>query len=126
LFATYNGNLDPASFRFMRSIEIVVMVVLGGSGSVTGAILAAAVLTYLPEQLRAFAQWRMIFYSLLLIIMMLVRPRGLLGSREIWWTRRRLSALSPSEGNPREALFPPSPGTPGEGRGEGRSRETVE
>ncbi|HWP41040.1 MAG TPA: branched-chain amino acid ABC transporter permease [Tepidisphaeraceae bacterium] len=91
LFATYNGNLDPASFRFMRSIEIVVMVVLGGQGSVTGSILAAAILTWLPEQLRFLSGvWRMIFYSILLIGMMLLRPGGLLGSRELWWTRRRI------------------------------------
>ena len=91
LIACYDGNLAPESFRFVRSIEIVVMVVLGGSGSITGVILATIVLTWLPEQLRFFAQWRMIIYSLGLIIMMLVRPEGLLGSREIWWTRRRLA-----------------------------------
>ncbi|WP_428940390.1 branched-chain amino acid ABC transporter permease [Fontivita pretiosa] len=91
LFATYQGNLDPAGFRFMRSIEIVVMVVLGGQGSITGSILAAAILTYLPEQLRFLSGvWRMIFYSILLIGMMLLRPGGLLGSRELWWTRRRI------------------------------------
>src|SRR5258706_3197529 len=90
LIAPYDGNLAPESFRFTRSIEIVVMVVLGGSGSITGVILATIVLTWLPEQLRFFSQWRMIIYSLGLIIMMLVRPEGLLGSREIWWTRRRL------------------------------------
>ncbi len=89
LAATWSGNLAPGSFRFMRSVEIVVMVVLGGSGSITGSILAAAVLTWLPEQLRAVEQWRMVIYSLLLIVMMLVRPEGLLGRRELWWTRRR-------------------------------------
>lgn len=89
LLATFDGNLDPGQFRFLKSIEIVVMVVLGGSGSITGAILAAIVLTWLPEQLREFKDWRMIIYSLLLIGMMLVRPGGLMGSRELWWARRR-------------------------------------
>jgi branched-chain amino acid transport system permease protein len=89
LLATYDGNLAPESFRFTRSIEIVVMVVLGGSGSITGSILAAIILTLAPELLRTFADWRMVIYSLVLIITMLVRPEGLLGSREIWWTRRR-------------------------------------
>lgn len=83
------GNLAPGSFRFMKSVEIVVMVVLGGSGSITGAILAAIILTWLPEQLRVIEQWRMVIYSLLLIGMMLLRPEGLLGSRELWWTRKR-------------------------------------
>ena len=89
LIATYDGNVAPESFRFMRSIEIVVMVVLGGSGSITGAILAAIVLTWLPEQLRFSSEWRMVIYSLILIGMMLLRPEGLLGSREIWWSRRK-------------------------------------
>jgi len=89
LYATYDGNLAPESFRFTRSIEIVVMVVLGGSGSITGSILAAVVLTFAPEFLRTFADWRMVIYSLALIATMLLRPEGLLGSREIWWTKRR-------------------------------------
>lgn len=91
LSATWgSGNLSPKSFDFMRSIEIVVMVVLGGSGSITGAILAAIVLTWLPEQLRFLESWRLVIYALILIVMMIVRPEGLLGSREIRWTRRRL------------------------------------
>jgi len=69
-----------------------VMVVLGGSGSITGVIIAAAVLTCLPEALRFIKEWRMVIYSLLLILMMLLRPQGLLGSRELWWTRRRVAA----------------------------------
>lgn len=89
LLATYDGNLDPQQFRFLKSIEIVVMVVLGGSGSITGAILAAVVLSWLPEELRAFKDWRMIIYSLLLIGMMLLRPGGLMGGRELWWPRKR-------------------------------------
>ncbi|MGB7159916.1 MAG: branched-chain amino acid ABC transporter permease [Tepidisphaeraceae bacterium] len=99
LSATTTGSIDPDSYRFMRSIEIVVMVVLGGSGSITGGILAAILLTCLPEGLRAVKDWtgedlRMIIYSLLLIGMMLLRPAGILGSREIWWTRRKLVPTS--------------------------------
>jgi branched-chain amino acid transport system permease protein len=92
LYATYQRNLDPTDFQFMRSVEIVVMVVLGGSGSISGAILAAIILTWLPEQLREFKDWRMIVYSLLLIGMMIVRPGGLLGSRELFWPRRTAGA----------------------------------
>jgi branched-chain amino acid transport system permease protein len=95
LSAMWFGDLDPDSFRFMRSIEIVTMVVLGGSGSVTGVILAAAFLTLLPEWLRDLKDYtggvdlRLILYSLLLILMMLIRPEGLLGNRELWFKRRR-------------------------------------
>jgi branched-chain amino acid transport system permease protein len=67
------------------------MVTLGGLGSISGAILAAIVLTLLPEVLRPIAEYRMIIYSLLLVLMMLLRPQGLLGGREIWWRRRRRS-----------------------------------
>jgi branched-chain amino acid transport system permease protein len=88
LSATLSGNLDPGDFNFVKSIEIVVMVVLGGSGSITGSVLAAILLTYLPEQLRSFQDWRLVIYALLLIVMMLVRPEGLLGSRELWRVRR--------------------------------------
>jgi branched-chain amino acid transport system permease protein len=100
LTALWSGNLDPGAFNFVRSIEIVVMVVLGGSGSITGAILAAVVLTYLPEQLRFLQDWRLVIYALLLIIMMLVRPEGLLGNRELWIMRRRI--MPPSEFAPGE------------------------
>lgn len=97
LAASNTGNLDPEEFRFMRSIEIVVMVVLGGSGSITGSILAAVVLTWLMQWLRNVKEWTggdisLIIYSVLLIVMMLLRPEGLLGRRELWWTRRRVRA----------------------------------
>ena len=94
--ATFTQNLQPISFNFMKSIEIVVMVVLGGSGSITGAILAAIVLTWLPEQLRFLHDWRLVIYALVLIVTMIVRPEGLLGSREFWFTRRRRTAPAPT------------------------------
>jgi branched-chain amino acid transport system permease protein len=74
----------PRSFTFIRSIEVVVMVVLGGLGSITGSVLAAAVLTVSLEALREFQQYRMVVYALLLIILMLARPQGLFGTRELW------------------------------------------
>jgi len=92
----WTQELDPAGFGFMKSFEFIAMVVLGGSGSITGVIVAAIVLTYLPELLRQFNldEWRMVIYSFLLILMMLFRPEGLLGRREIWWTRRKLAGAS--------------------------------
>jgi branched-chain amino acid transport system permease protein len=90
LSGAFEGNLAPQSFTFVRSFEVVAMVVLGGMGSITGATIAAAVLTILPEYLRAVANLRMVIYSLALIALMLLRPRGLLGTREIWdWWRER-------------------------------------
>ena len=74
----------PRSFTFIRSIEVVVMVVLGGLGSITGSILSATVLTVALEALREFQQYRMVVYALLLIVLMLLRPQGLFGTRELW------------------------------------------
>ncbi len=82
LYAHYAGVLDPKNFGFNKSIEYLVMVVLGGMGSISGSIIAATVLTLLPEVLRGFSDYRMLVYSLMLILMMLFRPSGLLGTRE--------------------------------------------
>jgi branched-chain amino acid transport system permease protein len=91
LFAHSEGYIHTNSFSFLRSFEIVVFVVLGGLGSLSGAVLAAAVLTAAPELLRGLGEWRMILYSLLLIATMLVRPEGLMGRRELvpGWLRSR-------------------------------------
>ncbi|MFL5263234.1 MAG: branched-chain amino acid ABC transporter permease [Anaeromyxobacteraceae bacterium] len=85
----------PRSFTFVKSIEVVVMVVLGGMGSVTGSILAALLLSFSLEWLREVQQYRMVMYSFLLIVLMLTRPTGLFGTREVWdllKTRRRRPA----------------------------------
>ncbi len=85
LFAHYPpAYLNPTAFTFLRSFDLVVMVVLGGLGSISGSIVAAVVLTYLQEGLRAFSEYRMVVYSLVLIILMRTRPQGLLGRRELW------------------------------------------
>jgi branched-chain amino acid transport system permease protein len=74
----------PRSFTFIKSIEVVVMVVLGGMGSVTGSIIAALLLSFSLEWLREVQQYRMVGYSILLIVLMLTRPTGLFGTREVW------------------------------------------
>jgi len=83
LLAHFIGYIHTNSFTFLRSVEIVVMVVLGGLGSITGAVVSAALLTVLPEVLRFGAEYRMVIYSLLLIVLMLTRPSGLMGGSEI-------------------------------------------
>ncbi len=79
LYGHFNLYLNPEDFNFLKSVEIVVMVILGGMGSMIGVIIAAVILTILPELLRGVAEYRMIIYALLLIIMMLTRPQGLFG-----------------------------------------------
>ena len=77
LYAHFKLTITPTGFDFTRSIEIVVMVILGGMGNAIGVILAAVLLTVLPEVLRPIAEYRMILYSLLLVLLMLLRPQGL-------------------------------------------------
>ena len=92
LYAHYTpAYLNPSMFTFIRSFEVVVMVVLGGLGSISGSIVAAIILTFLPEGLRMVKEYmpggrdpRMVIYSVMLIVLMLTRPQGLLGRRELW------------------------------------------
>jgi branched-chain amino acid transport system permease protein len=77
LFAHHKTSITPQVFDFMKSFEVVVMVILGGMGRTAGVILAAILLTLAPEFLRAVAEYRMIIYALLIIFMMIARPQGL-------------------------------------------------
>jgi branched-chain amino acid transport system permease protein len=77
LYGHFKLTITPAGFDFTKSIEIVVMVILGGMGNTMGVILAAVLLTLLPEVLRPVAQYRMVIYSLILIVLMISRPQGL-------------------------------------------------
>jgi branched-chain amino acid transport system permease protein len=74
----------PRMFTFVRSIEVVVLIVLGGLGSITGAVVSAVVLTIGLEALREFQSFRMVSYAILLIALMLTRPQGLFGTHELW------------------------------------------
>ncbi|WP_438434687.1 branched-chain amino acid ABC transporter permease [Gorillibacterium sp. sgz500922] len=86
--------INPSSFGFMKSFEILVMVVLGGLGSTSGAILGAVVLTVLFTLLQPYPELRMIIYSAALVLMMIFRPGGLLGTKEF-----TLSFLKKKEGD---------------------------
>lgn len=83
----FANPLNPQNLNFVKSIEVIVMIVIGGIGSITGAALGATIVTILPEALRSFDQQfpglRMVAYALLLILMMIFRPQGLLGHREL-------------------------------------------
>ncbi len=82
IYAQNIGVISADVFNYNKSFDILVMVVLGGMGSFTGAILSSTVLTILPELLRGFADWRMIIYSIILILVMIFRPEGLMGRSE--------------------------------------------
>ena len=83
LFSHYFYIAHPASFTFMKSFDILTMVVLGGMGSITGSITAAILLTFISAALASYPEWRMVIYSLMLIVLMIYRPQGLFGNKEI-------------------------------------------
>jgi branched-chain amino acid transport system permease protein len=83
LYAMVVGLVQPSAAQFLRSIDFLIYVVLGGMGSMTGSILSAYVLTYLQEFLRFFQDFRLIIYPVILIFVMLFRPQGLLGMKEL-------------------------------------------
>jgi branched-chain amino acid transport system permease protein len=91
----FANPLNPQNLNFVRSIEIIVMIVIGGIGSISGAVFGATVITVMPEALRTLDQQfpglRMVVYALLLVLTMIFRPQGLFGRREIGfaWLRRR-------------------------------------
>jgi branched-chain amino acid transport system permease protein len=87
LFAHELGTtLNPRELGFQKSIDLVIMVVLGGMGSITGVVFAAVILTIMPELFRQFSEYRMPVYALALIAVMILRPQGLFGIRELWDT----------------------------------------
>ena len=83
LFAHYMYFIKPDQFGFLRSVDIVTYVVLGGMGSLSGSVLSTATLVSLPEILRFLSDYRMILYPIALIIIMRFRPQGLMGSEEL-------------------------------------------
>ena len=83
LYASYFYFLKPDLFGFLKSIDVLVIVVLGGLGSISGSILAAILLALISTFLQSFPEIRMVVYSLALISIMLFRPQGLMGSKEI-------------------------------------------
>jgi len=96
LYAHQVGALDPKELGFQKSIDLVIIVVIGGMGSITGIVLGAAILVILPEVFREFSDYRMIAYALALILVMILRPQGIMGVKELWetsWWRRGYRAL---------------------------------
>lgn len=95
------GTLQHTDFTFLKSTEYVIMVVLGGMGSMTGSVIAAIILSVIPEALRAFSEYRMLIYSVILILMMIFRPIGLFGNYEFslfdLLTKRRKKATAQAE-----------------------------
>lgn len=88
-FATYQGFVNPTSFTFFESALILAIVVLGGMGSTLGVVLAAFVLTVSPELLRSFAEYRVLLFGVLMVVMMIWRPRGLVRTSRAGFATRK-------------------------------------
>jgi branched-chain amino acid transport system permease protein len=101
LYAHQLGTIDPKELGFQKSIDLVIIVVIGGMGSITGIVLGASILVILPEVFREFSDYRMIAYALALILVMILRPQGIMGVQELWevpwakpaWWKRGLQNL---------------------------------
>ena len=83
LLAHYVGFIQPSMFSIIKSTELIVMVIFGGMHSLTGAVFSAIVLTSLPELLRTAQAWRLVAYGVLVVLIMVARPEGLMGSWEL-------------------------------------------
>ena len=83
IYASTFYIIQPATFGFMKSIDFLIIVVLGGMGSISGSVVAAVLLGFVNAYLQDFAELRMVIYSALLIIIMLFRPQGLMGTKEL-------------------------------------------
>ena len=101
LFGHYLQLLHPNSFTFIKSFEIIIMIIVGGLGSIFGSVIAAIILTLLPEALRYLGpikDWRMVIYSVALIVLMLTRPQGLFGTWQPkprrWWPFKKPQPVS--------------------------------
>jgi branched-chain amino acid transport system permease protein len=79
LYAHFLGYINPSDFGFLKSVDMLSMIVLGGLGSIPGAVFGASILTAAPEFLRFMSQYRMLVYGALLVFLMVFRPNGLLG-----------------------------------------------
>jgi len=101
LLAHYIGFIQPSMFSIVKSTELIVMVIFGGMHSLTGAILATLALTSLPELLRAAQAWRLVVYGALVVVIMVARPEGLMGSWEL--TPANVKALLSRKAQPRPA-----------------------
>jgi branched-chain amino acid transport system permease protein len=75
--------IQPTNFGFLKSFDILIFVVLGGLGSLSGSVIAAILLTVISTYLQQYPETRMIIYSVVLVVVMLYRPQGLMGTREI-------------------------------------------
>lgn len=82
LMAHYLGYIQPLMFKLIKSTELTIIVIFGGLGSISGSVIGAIILTFLPELLRSVYEWRLVVYGAAVILIMATRPQGLMGGKE--------------------------------------------
>ena len=97
-YAQYMTYIDPAVFTVSASLNVLIMAIFGGLGNILGTIIGASVLTILPELIRFLAEYRNLIYGILVIVLMLVKPDGLLGRTNFKYIRQQASVKQESEG----------------------------
>jgi branched-chain amino acid transport system permease protein len=90
LFGHFTMYLHPNTFTFIKSFEIIIMIVIGGLGSVEGSILGAILITVILEVFREFGPYRLVIFSITLILIMIYRPQGIMGSKALFLKSRRI------------------------------------
>jgi branched-chain amino acid transport system permease protein len=98
LFAHMQAGIRPDDFKFERSIDMLVMIIIGGLGSITGAVIGGIFVAVSLELMRDLAEYRLILYALLLIVIMILRPQGLMGDRELSFSSFRKSTARADTG----------------------------
>lgn len=91
-YAHYISYIDPTGFTTGQSMDLVVLAIFGGLGSIPGAILGAAALTILPETMRSLMEYRALMYGVLIVVLMMVKPEGILGNVNFNYVRQRQAA----------------------------------
>jgi branched-chain amino acid transport system permease protein len=93
LFGHYTAYLNPNSFTFTASFYLIIMIVVGGLGSIEGSILGAILITVVLEAFRSLSEFRLVGFSVLLVLVMLYRPQGLMGVGELFRLKRKTAAV---------------------------------
>ena len=98
LFAPLSGFVTPSTFAFLQSILFVLVVIVGGAGSVSGPLVGAAIVVLLPEALAGLAEYRLLFFGALMLVVLWLAPEGIVGEVQKWFRRRSKAVFASASG----------------------------
>jgi ABC-type branched-subunit amino acid transport system ATPase component/ABC-type branched-subunit amino acid transport system permease subunit len=97
LFAPLSGFVTPSTFAFLQSILFVLVVIVGGAGTVAGPLVGAAIVVLLPELLAGLAEYRLLFFGALMLVVLWLAPEGIVGEIQKWLRKRKPAVLAPAD-----------------------------